>query len=215
MAWSRPGCGNSVGSLLLAPQLARLSEPCLQCARALVCYDQGKLRQHRVIFQPAKYTRGTPRIHGCVGAPHNRSFQLSRLRCGTIESLPCCRRGRVHDRWFHEQLLSRCRRRVGEGGIGVSTSAYTTFLSVALCFLTISCVCSSEGTTSKVSQEEFFRERVAPILQRRCLSCHNHAQRKGDGPTNRSSPQLHLARRTPGYVRQWISSSSNRSSNRD
>ncbi|QDV22989.1 DUF1553 domain-containing protein [Aureliella helgolandensis] len=62
----------------------------------------------------------------------------------------------------------------------MSTSAYTTFLSVALCFLTISCACSSEGTTSKVSQEEFFRERVAPILQRRCLSCHNHAERKGD-----------------------------------
>ncbi len=39
--------------------------------------------------------------------------------------------------------------------------------------------CIVTGHSRKCQAEDFFRERVVPVLQRRCLSCHNDVQRKG------------------------------------
>jgi hypothetical protein len=41
-------------------------------------------------------------------------------------------------------------------------------------------VCSAFLPVKRSAAEELFRERVAPLLERRCLSCHNNQQRKGD-----------------------------------
>ena len=43
------------------------------------------------------------------------------------------------------------------------------------------------GTSVSIADEEFFRNKVAPIFQRRCLSCHNDDEHKGDFSLQTSS----------------------------
>ena len=42
------------------------------------------------------------------------------------------------------------------------------------------CLVLTWGLPALAGDEEFFRTEVAPLLQRRCLSCHNEELRKGD-----------------------------------
>ncbi|MBL8817348.1 MAG: PSD1 domain-containing protein [Planctomyces sp.] len=52
---------------------------------------------------------------------------------------------------------------------------------VTLRLITLCLVTLSSGQIVQAAEEDLFRNQVAPLLQRRCLSCHNSVDRKGDG----------------------------------
>ena len=50
------------------------------------------------------------------------------------------------------------------------------------CALLILIACQAAGAQRIAADEAAFRKKVAPIFQRRCLSCHNEDDFKGDLP---------------------------------
>ena len=66
------------------------------------------------------------------------------------------------------------------GGHGVVVCVHPTVNAMRFVMTTLFLACSLTSSTRAQTSRISFREHVAPILERRCLSCHNEKLKKGD-----------------------------------